>query len=106
MAFILKDLLPELAQELEELLMAEKEPDLAMQVSSLQIVDRCRCGDDFCSTIYTESKPKGSYGPGHQCIELEPNHGMLILDVVNNKIAAVEILYRDEIRKVLLTALP
>jgi hypothetical protein len=106
MSLILKDTFPELAQELEELLMAEKESDLAEQVSSLRIVDRCRCGDDFCATFYTQAPPQGSYGSGHRNVALEPKDGMLILDVVNDKIAKVEVLYRNEIRKVLLRTLP
>jgi hypothetical protein len=100
------NVLSALAAELEQLLSAANEPALAAQVSSLQIVDRCRCGDDFCSTFYTEPRPQGSYGKGHRNVELEPADGMLILDMVKEKIVCVEVLYRDEIRKTLHAALP
>jgi len=59
---------------------------LAAQVSGLKIVDRCRCGDDFCASFCTERKPQGAYGAGHRCVELEPETGWLILDVVADKI--------------------
>jgi hypothetical protein len=100
------EVLPALAAELEELLATQGEHTLATQVRELNIVDRCRCGDDFCSTFYTEPRPQGSYGKGHRNVELEPADGMLILDVVKEKIVCVEVLYRDEIKRTLHAALP
>jgi hypothetical protein len=79
----------------------QDEPDLAAQVPGLRIVDRCRCGDDFCATFYVRPKPKGTYGPDHRNVALTPKEGMLILDVVGEKIAGVEVLYRDDVRKVI-----
>ncbi len=99
------DVLPAFAAELEALLL-EEEPALAVQVRGLTIVDRCRCGDDFCATFYSEPRPEGSYGPSHRNVPLDPGQGMLILDVVGTKIACVEVLYRDEIREVLHSVLP
>ena len=106
MPLLLVETLPELAQELEELLIQATEPALAAQIHTLTIVDRCRCGDDFCATLYTEPRPQGAYGPNHRNIELNASEGMIILDVVGSKIACVEVLYRDEIRKALHSALP
>jgi hypothetical protein len=103
---LLRDLLPLLSQELEQLLEEAGEAKLASQVSGLSIVDRCRCGDDFCASFYTQPKPKGAYGPGHRNVLLEPDKGMLILDVVNNVIAQVEILHRNDIRQTLLAKVP
>jgi len=79
---------------------------LAEQVPNLQILSRCHCGDDFCATFYTKPKPAGSYGAGHSCLQLEPDNGMIILDVVDGKIACVEVLYRDDVREQLLLVLP
>jgi hypothetical protein len=90
---------PEFALELESLLAKQGDSELATQVKDLRIVDRCRCGDDFCATFYTQSKPKGSYGSGHKCVEVAPEKGMIVLDVVRGHIVKVEILYRDEIRR-------
>ena len=63
---LVSEVFPELADELEQLLVAAKEDELARQIPQLKIVDRCRCGDDDCCTFYTEPPPKGSYGPGHR----------------------------------------
>lgn len=98
--------MPELADELEALLRIAGETDLAAQVPGLRIVDRCRCSDDFCSTFYVQPKPDGAYGPGHRNVALEPKTGMLILDVVDEKIAGVEVLYRDDVQRKLQDALP
>jgi len=103
---LLVELFPELTAELEHLLSQQGESELARQVSKLPIIDRCRCGDDFCGMFYVLSKPKGAYGPGHRNVSLEPKQGMLILDVVAERIAAVEVLYRDAIRQRLIVEFP
>jgi len=96
---LLADTLPSFATELRQLLTEQGEPELAAQVPGLMIFDRCRCGDDFCTTFYTQPKPAGAYGPGHRNVALKPEEGMLILDVVEGTITCVEVLYRDEMRK-------
>ncbi len=103
---LLTEILPNLADELEQLLKKAGEPLLAAQVSQLTIVERCRCGDDFCASFYTQPKPEGKYGPGHDCMDLDAAEGMLLLDVVDGTIAHVEILNRDDIRQKLINALP
>jgi hypothetical protein len=103
---LLAGTLPEFATELHQLLTEEGESELAAQVPGLAILDRCRCGDDFCATFYTESKPEGVYGPGHRNVALTPDEGMLILDMVDGEIACVEILDRPEIREKLLAVFP
>jgi hypothetical protein len=95
----LTDTLPALATELRQLLIEEGEPELAAQVSGLMIFDRCRCGDDFCATFYTQLKPEGGFGPGHRNVRLMPEEGMLILDVVAGKIACVEVLDRSDTKE-------
>ena len=94
---------PALATELQELLVKQAEPELASQVAGLSVIERCRCGDDFCGTFYVLPKPDGAYGLGHRNVALEPNEGMLTIDVVADRIAKIEVLYRDEIRQKLLT---
>ena len=84
---------PALSMELQQLLGERGESGLAAQVPELSVIERCRCGDDVLP------KPAGAYGPGLRIVSLEPARGFLILDVVNDKIAAVEVLYRDEIRQ-------
>jgi len=79
-------------------LIKQNETDFANQVNNLEIVDRCSCNDDFCATFYTVPKPKESWGENHYNIELEPEIGTIVLDIKNEEIVSVEILYRDEIR--------
>src|SRR5271154_3729516 len=102
----LTEILPSFARELEQLLNKQNEVELAAQVSQLAVVDRCRCGDDFCSSFYTQPKPEGRYGPGHRCMDLDAAEGMLLVDVVEGKIAHVEILNRGDVRRSLLAAFP
>jgi hypothetical protein len=106
MAKPLVDLFPELSAELEHLLFEKGEPELARQVSTLSVVDRCRCGDDFCGMFYVLPKPNGAYGPRHRNVSLTPEQGMLILDVVADEIAAVEVLCRDAVRCRLILEFP
>src|SRR5580704_8002086 len=96
---LLAETLPEFAQELQRLLRAQK-PELAGQVPTLEIVRGCGCGDDFCASFYTQPKPNGGYGPGHDTLLLDTAApGMLILDVVDGLISLVEVLYRPDVRE-------
>jgi hypothetical protein len=103
---LLAETIPLLAEELKQLLGDQGEPELAAQVPKLAILGRCRCGDDFCATFYVEPSLKKAYGPGHRNVALDPQRGMLILDVVDNKIVCLEVLYRDEVRRQLLVEFP
>jgi len=47
---LLEESLPELAGELKLLLATAGEEELASQISSLRLIDRCRCDDSFCAT--------------------------------------------------------
>ena len=102
----LVDVLPSFAAEIEALLMKANELELRAQVPEQKIWDRCGCEDSFCASFYTQPKPHGAYGPGHRNVVLEPEDGMLILDVVYGRIMQVEALYRDDIRKVLRSFFP
>lgn len=92
--------LPTLAEELHALLIEQSEVELAGQVPGLRIVGRCRCGDDFCAMFYVLPEPIGPYGPEHRNVLLDPKVGMLVLDVGSERIAAVEALYREDVKKV------
>jgi hypothetical protein len=103
---LLVDIFPELSVELANLLRVSGEYDLAEQIPRLHVLDRCRCGDDFCATFYTQPQPKGAYGPGLRAVVLEPTAGHLIIDVLDGAIVQIEVLYRDEIRQKLLAKFP
>jgi hypothetical protein len=96
---LLAETLPDFALELEQLLAIAGKPELAAQIPGLVILDRCRCEDDFCSSFYTQPKPEGHYGPGHNCMDLDAGEGMVLLDVVAGKIAYVEVLNCDDVRR-------
>jgi hypothetical protein len=102
----LTNTLPEFATELRQLLAEQGESELAAQVPRLMIFDRCRSGDDFCATFYTQPRPKDGFGPGYRNVRLMPEEGMLILDVVAGEIACVEVLDREDVRRKLQAALP
>jgi hypothetical protein len=70
-SMLLTDVIPKLPVELEQLLKEHGESVLAAHVPTLAIVDRCRCGDDFCSSFYTQPKPEGAYGPNHHSLDLD-----------------------------------
>ena len=106
MSFELGDQFPELAAELVGLLTDSNEEQLARTVPTLTVVDRCRCGDDFCAMMYTAPRPQGAWGPSHRNIALNPRNGMLILDVLEEQIVGIEVLYRDEIRDRLSKLIP
>ena len=103
---MVSEALPELSVELQRLLYAAGETSLAESVRELRVVDRCRCGDDFCATFYTAPPPNGSYGQTLRSLELEPEQGMIILDVVEERIVCVEVLYRPAVSARLLQLLP
>ncbi|MCG8379493.1 MAG: hypothetical protein MI865_08480 [Proteobacteria bacterium] len=94
---LLTKLLPDVADELHTLI-CDDYPHLAAQISELEIIDKCRCGDEFCSSFYTAPKPEGGWGKGHKNIMLKPETGDFILDVVGNRIVHVEILDRKDIK--------
>ena len=86
---------PHLGAELATALGDEGESDLANQVDTLHVLERCGCADDFCQSFYTAPKPTGAYGSGRRNVCLSPfKPGYLILDVVNDAIMYVEVLYR------------
>ena len=72
---LLVDMFPELSVELENLLRVSGAHALAKQIPELRVLERCRCGDDFCATFYTQPKPTGPYGPGSRTVALEPVTG-------------------------------
>lgn len=103
---LLSSVLPTLAVEIHDFLVKRGKPELASHVPSLRLVDHCRCGEDFCSLFYVMPKPKGAYGPVHWTLDLQPELGMMLIDIVGEILAAAEVLYRDEVREAIKTVLP
>jgi len=105
-ATLVAECFPDLAHELVALLRSEGRLDLADQVDTLRLVDRCRCRDDFCATFYTAPRPAGAWGPGHETVALHPSGGYLNVDVLRGTVVSIEVLYRDSVRETLDRLLP
>jgi hypothetical protein len=91
---LVREVYPDLVAELARLLEAEGERYLAIAAHDLRLVAPCGCEDDFCQSFRTSEHPPGTpYGPGHRNVLLDPEEGMLILDVVDERIVYVEVLF-------------
>jgi len=124
--FPLRQIWPEVLANLERLLAESGESKLAASVNSLMVFDRCRCGSDSCSSVYTKPRPTGGWGKPHRnlvfwnpdTIDLDTRQRIgdsgewrtteftTILDVVGEEIAFIEILHDHERRRRLVEALP
>jgi hypothetical protein len=98
---LLKDFLPDLVEELTNLLIKDNNHKLAEKVNTLEIYEKCNCNERSCASFYTAPKPNGSFGEGHQNLVLKAEFGMFILDVVNDEIMFIEILDRPNYKKIL-----
>jgi hypothetical protein len=101
---LLKEVYPSFAEELANLL--RDEPDLASTLDNLELVERCRCGDSFCSSFYTLPPPNGTWGPAHENLVLDSEKGMIILDVIDRKIGMIEVIDREDVRTRIMELLP
>jgi hypothetical protein len=100
----LTEILPSIAKELENVLFDMGEYQLAKTVDDLEVVDRCRCGDDACGTFYTVNKSEWRDKPVKHLI---PGcDGLYEVDVYDGTIVCVEILERDDVSEVLRKRLP
>ncbi len=124
--FLLRDIWPDVLERLKNLLTEDGKLELAASVEGLQVYDRCRCGADYCATVYTKPKPNGWHGPTHfnivfwnpDTINLGTRERVgdtcsspttqftTILDIVDGGIACIEILDDHASRSSLVAALP
>lgn len=92
---LVREVYPDLVAELARLLEAEGERHLSILAHDIRLFAPCECRGDFCQSFHTYDHPSGTpYGPGHRNIMLDPEQGMLILDVLHERIVYVEILER------------
>jgi len=94
----LRDVFPEFVAELVALVEASSRPELAGQIPTLEVVDRCRCGDGNCAHFYTAPRPAGAYPEGHANVLLRARRGLIVLDVVGTDVVAVEVLDRPDVK--------
>ncbi|MFJ8443485.1 hypothetical protein [Kitasatospora griseola] len=96
---MVRDVFPELVDDLGALLEAEGEQELAVGARELCLVAQCDCGDDFCQGLRTAPHPPGRpYGPGHRCLPLPATSGTVVLDVVSDRSMYVELIDRPPLR--------
>jgi hypothetical protein len=100
------DLFPAFAAELGHLVRVSDRPELADQIPGLPVVTRCMCGQDNCAHFYTAPPPNGAYGAGHANLVLAAETGLVVLDVVDGQIIALEILDRPDVKRLLDAHLP
>lgn len=101
--YSLRKIFPTLAHELEVDLRRAGRRDLSDQVSSLQILDRCRCGEAHCGTLICRLPDENRLHGRHEgTILLE--HGANV-DVAEGVIMSVETL-SPEINAVLVGLFP
>ena len=93
---LLQHLVPRFASELAAQLEQLGEAALAEQVGALRVLDHERSG--VAVYMYTAPRPGGPWGPTLRNVELGVRRGMVILDVVDGRIAGVEVLGRGDIR--------
>lgn len=102
----INELFPAFAAELEALTDSAGRQDLTEQIRRLPVLDRCRCGERNCAHFYTAPKPAGAYGPGHSNLMLPAARGLIVLDIVDRAIVAVEVLDRPDVKRILDEYLP
>ena len=95
------EVFPNFHDELREYVEESPRPDLAGQIYSLKILSICECDDTGCATFYTAPKPDGAWGPHHYNVCLESERGLMVLDVLQENIVAVEILGRPDLKTIL-----
>jgi len=99
-------LFPEFARELVALVLDDGRADLAAQLPGLVVMSRCTCGEGNCAHFYTAPPPDGPYGAGHASIMLSSKTGLVVLDLVDERIVAVEVLDRPDVKELLDGYLP
>lgn len=93
---------PKLAGQVRNALIRDSETGLASQIDALRVLKMCDCQEDFCQSFYTEPPPDGAYPLDRHrnwCQDDDEDEllgweGFLILDVVDERIVSVEVLYR------------
>jgi hypothetical protein len=93
---LVREKLPALARELDELLRAQGRADLADQIGALRIRAVCTCSVEGCGSFYTGLPMKRWLRRGRQVPA-----GDLVVDTIDGEIVYVEVLGRPEVRAAL-----
>ncbi|MGQ0843499.1 MAG: hypothetical protein ACT4QF_05145 [Sporichthyaceae bacterium] len=93
--------LPGLTVEVVEALEKDGERALAAQIPVLGMHSYCSCKQSNCAMFYAVPPPDGAWGEGHTNVMVDVARGMVVLDVINGVIVAVEILDRPDVKRLL-----
>ncbi len=91
--------------ELEAMIEAVGRADLLEHLRGAPITSRCNCGDADCAHFYTSPVPTRR-DHTHENIMLPSQSGLIVLDVRQGKVVAVEVLDRPDVKRVLDSYLP
>lgn len=96
---LLADLAPAFARELEQLLARQEQRRLAASVPTLRVVELCSCSKPNCSTFYVIPRfiVAWRWPGGGKTLALDAGEGTVSVDVVEDKIALVEVLDRPDV---------
>jgi hypothetical protein len=97
----LSEIAPDFAAIVKAALDEQGDEHLAQQLSALNVVAMCGCGDEFCGSFYTTAPPEGAWPPSSDTVlvEGETPGMMVVLDVVDGEIAYVEVIDEPELRR-------
>jgi hypothetical protein len=100
---LLRDIVPEFAGELADVLNQDGFGLLAIQIPSLELWQPCGCQAKSCCSFYTGSKPSEPWAKVGNHYNVVPNvrKGLVVLDVVDGVIRYLEIPDRPDLRKLL-----
>jgi len=96
---LLSDLAPEFAAELVALLSARGEPNLARSITTLPVIELCRCSDPRCASFYTIPRFAANWRwpQGGSTLDLDASAGTIRVDTAGGQIVSVEVLDRPQL---------
>lgn len=94
---LVREVLPELAAELDRLLREQGRPDLADQLPGLRITAACPCEIEACGSFHTGRPMKRWFRRGKQV----PVGEKVVLDTIDGEIVYVEVLDWPGVREAL-----
>ncbi|HJU29184.1 MAG TPA: hypothetical protein VJ718_08435 [Candidatus Binataceae bacterium] len=94
---LIGDVLPDLLEEMVQLLQGSGAEPLEEQLRKLRIVSICDCGDDNCASFATAEEVKVD-----SVVELQPIEGYLIIDLnAAQHVCFIEVLNRPDVKYML-----
>ena len=96
---LLSELAPEFAAELVAFLSARGELNLARSITTLPVVELCRCSDPRCASFYTIPRFAANWRwpQGGSTLDLDASAGTIRVDTAGGQIVSVEVLDRPQL---------